>query len=210
MATQGTCLDKTGTFLGSVRVRSGSGTGKDSYRYTYMCGNCLAFQVNAAYDFWGSDHIVVTVWRYSISERAWKQTFHQNYMDGKNRHTFYFAVNRPYPHPTNYQHRYDGSDSIHFCIGYYRIGWGMGNDKGSSYYASMSGIGDADNYDTAFRDTLVRGKKGSGSGGGVLFNVSTGLPLDPFTTEWGDVTAARGSLVLASDPYRLISVPSMG
>ncbi len=207
MANQGDLIKHNGTQAGLTRVKSQSGHGSsDTWYNHFFCGNSLALYVEAAYDFWGSDHIWMVARRWSISENKWITIREINYLNGKNHQSYILYVNCKAPASATYANSYDGIDSIHFCLSTRRIRWGAGNDKGSTNYGYMGNYNtmSLDAYNRYLQNKKIYGKKLTGSNGGILWHTTSGLPNNPFDTDWGNVSTARGEQVVASDPNRLI------
>lgn len=204
----GDLIKHDGTQAGVPRARSQSGHGSsDTWYHHCFCGNSLALYVEAAYDFWGSDHIWMIARRWSISESKWVTIREINYLNGKNHQSYILYVNCNAPASATYANTYAGKDSIHFSLSTRRIHWGGGNDKGSTNYGYMG------NFNTmspaAYEDYLhgqyIYGRKIPGAYGGIHWHGTGAFPANPFDTDWGNVTTARGELIMASDTNRLVS-----
>lgn len=204
---------------------SGSGT----FYHHYICANSCEFYVNAAYDFWGSDNIWVSFYRYSISQGAWVNLYYYYYMDGNGGNGYtgsgkqgWFGANSPNYSSRTWRSHYSGNDSIHFDLVTGRRYWGWGNDKGSYGYLYMGDYNSCTAY-SGMKDTLLYGKSGSSVTAGISnhqgyswsYSVSSHtysrnelwlLYCDPsrhcsnpFNTTWGNITTSAGSTILSSD-----------
>ena len=179
---------------------TGHGSSNTWYHH-YICANSFRYLVHAQYDFWGNDHIQIEFWRYSISAKAWTLVNSKNYLENSDQ-----WINVNTKNESGWQ--YTGLDSIHFDIATLRQHWGMGNDKGSGnhlymgLYTSML----ENSYNDLIKGQKIYGKKNTGILGGVSWHVTGDRPENPFDEDWGNITSARGSQIMASDPYRLIAM----
>lgn len=189
-----------------IDVQTNSVNMNGTWYHNLICANSFRFFVQPRYDLWGSDHIRVKLWKFNLNTSKWEALKEVNYLNGKNNHSLWINVNS--------QSVSSGShstwtltipDAIHFDVEVYRIAWGAGNAKTThvrqymgAYFTTPENF-----YNENMKGKTLQLKKQPG----VVYSwwdASTSRPSNPFDTEWGNITSARGSLLLESEPYRLI------
>lgn len=179
----------------------------NTWYHTYICSNSFRFYVQPAYDLWGSDHIQVALYKYSFIDNKWVKLKEVNYLNGKNNHSLWINMNSySVSSGSNQTWTLEVSDAIHFDVAVLRQHWGFGNAKTTNvrlYLGNYSATPEAF-YNSKIKGDYIRLKKTSGMLGGVSWWTTSGQPSNPFNTNWGNITSARGSYIEASDPYRII------
>lgn len=177
------------------------------WHHNYICSNSFRFYVQPEYNFTGSDHIQVRLYKYSFVENKWIQLKEVNYLNGANNHSLWINVNsHSVSSGSNQTWTLEVTDAIHFDVAVLRQRWGFDNAKTTYtqlYMGNYSATPEAF-YNDNMKGDYIRLKKKTGISGGFVFYTTSGLPSNPFDTDWGNITSAKGSFIDASDPYRFI------
>lgn len=183
----------------------------DNWIINLISAQAFALYIRAAYAWYGSDHLRVRFYRYSMASNSWVQAFDYNYLNGNGTATMNIHVNcncAATGAGVNYTLTYN--DATHFCVSVCYLSYGAGWDWNGSSYNNFH-IGDysiCSRY-SLMKNTPIYGRVSSEAMGNTSVSLvrSYSQPTtDPFTTTWGNFTDSRGSIITANDKYKAASL----